>query len=132
MKGAGLVSRFLRYGTVGVLVNLSGYGLFLCLLFAGLPPVPATGTTYVVMVLTSYLVNRSWTFRSQRSHASDVPRYMLAYGIGLAATTGAMHLLVGLMDPALAQVIVIVLAAFVIYASLELVRFGRLEKGNGD
>lgn len=132
MKGAELVSRFLRYGTVGVLVNFSGYGLFLFLLFAGLPPVPATGITYVVMVLTSYLVNRNWTFRSQRSHASDVPRYLLAYGIGLVVAMGAMYLLSDLLNPALAQVFVIVLAALVIYASLELVRFGRLEKGNGD
>lgn len=127
-----MVGRLLRFGTVGVLVNLAGYGFFLILLFVALPPVLATGIAYVVAVLMGYLINRRWTFRSKRSHASDLPRYLLAYGVGLFVAVGTMHLLVGLMAPEHAQLIVMVLMPLVIYPSLELVRFGRLEKGNAD
>lgn len=132
MEFAGLARRFARYGAVGVLTNLSGYGLFLALLFAGLSPVKSTVLVYLLMVLASYLANRRWTFRSGNSHVRDMPRYLVAYGVGLLVAMGTMYILAQLMHPALAQIVVIGLAAIVIYATLEFLRFGRLDTDNAD
>ncbi|WP_241147934.1 GtrA family protein [Minwuia thermotolerans] len=110
---------------MGILCNLLGYGLFLILHFAGLNPVLVSGITYIIMVSVSYLVNRTWAFRSRCSHSRDMPRYLLAYFIGLVAAMGSMHVLIFFMHPALAQIIVIGLAAIIIYVSLEILRFGR-------
>jgi len=120
-------TRLMRYIAVGLLANLAGYVLFLVFLIAGMAPVPASGITYVVMVSASYLANRKWAFRSQGSHARDLPRYLLAYGIGLLVALISMYVLSAILHPALAQIVVTGLAAVVIYASLELLRFGKQE-----
>ncbi|MEW9920361.1 GtrA family protein [Marimonas sp. MJW-29] len=59
MRGAVMQIRIMRYITVGLVANLVGYGLFLILLNIGMPPVPASGTSFVVVVSATYLANRS-------------------------------------------------------------------------
>lgn len=125
MMARARIERFLRYATVGVISNLLGYGVFLALLFSGLAPVLTTGLTYLIMVSVSYFVNRRWSFRSANSHAEDLWRYLLAYGVGLGVSMLSMAFLERLMHPAVAQVLVIGLAAMSIFATLEGLRFGR-------
>ena len=55
----------------------------------------------------------------------DVPRYLVAYLIGLMVAISGMHIFLKVMHPALAQILIIGLASFFIYISLELLRFGR-------
>lgn len=123
----GILGRFTRYGTVGLAVNLGAYVLFLSLLYWGMPPVIGSGVTYVVAVATSYFVNRRWSFGSTVSHSRDMPRYLLAYGVGLAVAMSSMHFLTFLIPPAIAQVLVIGITAMVIFICLEVLRFGREE-----
>ena len=125
-----IASRFLRYGVIGLLTNFFGYLFFIALLSTGLPAVLTTGITYVSMVGASYVVNRRWTFRSDSSHARDVPRYVIAYGIGFLVSIGSMHALARYLHPEIAQVLVIGLSAVVIYSALELFSFGR--RGRAD
>lgn len=125
-----IASRFLRYGAIGLLTNFFGYLFFIALLAAGFPAVLTTGITYVTTLGASYLANRRWTFRSDNSHARDVPRYLIAYGIGFLVSIGSMDLLENHLDPAIAQLLVIGVSALMIYCVLELVSFGR--KGRAD
>ena len=125
MQRPGGTTRFVRYGLVGVLINLLGYGLFLGLHYAGMPPVMAASLCYVAGVAMSYMLNRSWTFASSDSHLRDLPKFLLAYGIGLASTLLTIALLTLWLPPELAQILNIALTALVIYASLRLLRFGR-------
>lgn len=125
MEDMGVKARLTRYGMVGIITNLSGYGVFLALLHAGMPPILTTGITYVIIVAASYYANRRWSFRSTTTHSMDVPRYLLAYGIGLAVAVAAMYVLSAILLPAFAQLIVILLSAISIYSSLEMLRFGR-------
>jgi len=125
VNGSGRRKRFFRYGIVGLLANVMGYGMFLLLLFMGTSPVLATGITFVVMVSVGYVANRRWTFRSREAHARDLTRYLAAYSAGLMVAMGAMYVLAGFMPPALAQVGVIGLSAIVIFFSLEFLRFGQ-------
>jgi len=117
--------RFARYGAVGLAVNLGAYGVFLCLLYWGTPPVVASGITYVVAVAASYVANRRWSFASTASHSSDMPRYLLAYGIGLATAMSSMYVLTFWIPPTIAQILVIGITAVVIFICLEALKFGR-------
>lgn len=132
MDIAETASRLIRYGTVGALTNLFGYALFLILLIFGLPAVLTTGVTYFILVALSYFANRYWTFRSVNNHSRDIPRYIMAYGVGLVVALVSMHLLSSLMHPAIAQIFVICLTAVAIYSSLELLRFGQSRARDAD
>lgn len=121
-------SRFLRYGIVGIVVNLLGYGLFIGLIATEIPPPAASGICYIVAVMLSYIANRYWSFRSKRSHYHDIWRYLLSYGTGLLVAIGAMQVLLNFLHPALAQIVVVGFTAVVIYLCLELLRFGQPEK----
>lgn len=124
------IARIARYGIVGIVTNLLGYLLFLAMLFGGMPAVLTSGVTYLIIVPASYYANRRWTFRSGSTHSKDIPRYLIAYGVGLAAAVGGMKVLSAILHPALAQLLVIVLAAAAIYISLVILRFGRSGPNN--
>ena len=101
--------------------------MFLLLLQIPTPPVLASGVCYVLGVALSYVLNRRWTFASTDSHRKAVPKFVLAYGIGLGCTLITMGILTSWLRPELAQILNAVITALVIYASLRLLRFGRDE-----
>jgi putative flippase GtrA len=119
------IKKILRYITTGAFTNLLGYGFFLVILFAGLDPVLCTVSSFFFTLTSSYILHRNWTFQSKGSHFRDIPRYLVAYLIGLVVAISGMHILLKVMHPALAQILIIGLASFFIYMSLELLRFGR-------
>ena len=115
----------LRYAIVGVGTNATLYVVFVGLHWAGTPPAIAAAICYVLGLTLSYVINRAWSFSSDRPHSSDAPKFLAAYGAGLAMTVLAMTLLTGPLGPALAQIVTIGLAAAMIYSVLEILRFGR-------
>ena len=123
---------FVRYVISGTFTNLLGYGFFLVLLFAGVAPLLCTVSSFFFTLAASYIAHRKWTFQSNNSHTRDVPRYLISYLIGLIIAISGMYLLLKIMHPALAQILVIGLAAFFIYVSLEIMRFGREEVSDAD
>ena len=120
-----LMGRLARYGVVGIATNLPGYGIFLSILWSGLPPTLATGVTYVLAVGLSYIANRTWSFQSTASHRNDAPRYAIAYGIGLGVAMLSMYALSAWIRPEIAQILVIGITAGVIFTVLELLKFGK-------
>ncbi|EKE44163.1 GtrA family protein [Oceaniovalibus guishaninsula JLT2003] len=120
----GGLGRIGRYGIVGIGSNLFCYAVFLGLIAASVPAVPASGGVYILGLTISYLLNRSWSFRSRGSHASDLPRFLLAYGIGLVFSLVSMWVLIRWMHPAFAQIVTTLAAALVIYTSLTILKFG--------
>lgn len=121
--------RFLRYGAVGIVTNTSLYVIYLGLLYLGLSPQLAVGLCYGLGVAMSYVLNRSWTFKSAGKHSSDLPKFLLAYGIGLVFTIWAITVLTRFMPAAWAQLPNILLTALVIYSALRLLRFGQPQGG---
>ena len=124
------LSRLLRYGFVGLATNGALYLVFIALLRLGVGPTVAAGLCYALGVALSYLLNRRWTFASDASHGRDLPRFLLAYGIGLVSTMATITLLLRWLRPELAQLLNIAITALVIYASLRLARFGQREGAN--
>lgn len=121
-------TKIARYGIVGAITNLSGYGLFLAMLQTGLPPAVTSGITYLVIVAISYYAHRRWSFNSKTTHSKDAPRYIFAYLIGLVVAMVAMYILSAILKPAIAQLIVILVSAGSIYMTLEILRFGSAGK----
>jgi|TARA_R100000935_G_scaffold57753_1_gene92487 putative flippase GtrA len=119
------IQRLFRYGIVGLATNVSLYLVFLLFLRLGLLPTMAAGLCYGLGVAMSYLLNRRWTFSSTASHRRDLPKFFLAYGIGLISTLLTITLLMIWLSPEAAQIINIGITAIVIYGSLRLVRFGQ-------
>lgn len=121
------IQRLYRYGVVGITVNFSLYLVFLLFLHFDLTPTVAAGLCYGLGVAISYLINRRWTFASTDSHRRDLPKFLLAYGVGLVSTLLTIAILIRWLPPELAQIFNIGLTAMVIYVSLRLFRFGRKE-----
>lgn len=121
-----------RYGLVGLISNLGLYALFLVLLRVGVRPTAATGICYALGVTASYLANRRWTFSSARKHSSDLPKFVIAYGIGLISTLATINLLMRWLRPEFAQLFNIAITAAVIYAGLKIFRFGQEDRKDAD
>lgn len=119
------IGQLLRYGAAGVAGNVIGYAIFLGFIWSSVDPVVASGLTYIIVLCGNYIVHRKWVFNSEGRHASDVPRYLFAYFLGLVTTMASMKMLSSLMRPELAQIFVILLSAGVIYGSLVVLRFGK-------
>lgn len=122
--------RFSRYGIVGLATNLSLYLVFLLLLGLGVSPVMSAGLCYALGVAMSYLLNRRWTFGSNDSHGRDLPKFLLAYGVGFASTLLTISLLLFWLPAELAQILNIGITAVVIYTCLRLLRFGERKSGH--
>jgi putative flippase GtrA len=114
-----------RYGIVGIGTNVTLYIVFLGLLWATVEPILASGLCYILGVTLSYYFNRRWTFQSENSHLLDISRFLFAYGIGFIVTIIFMNILTVFLNPEIAQVITICIAAISIYIALHLLKFGQ-------
>ena len=126
------LARFGRYGAVGIGSNLFCFLVFLGLIAVDVSPVLASGTVYILGLTISYLVNRSWSFRSTGDHRQDLPRFLISYGIGLIFSMTCIWVLIMWLHPATAQIITTILAAIIIYSCLTLFKFGQETKQYAD
>ncbi len=67
--------QFIRYGLVGLSVNVIGYFAFLGMVYAGLHHQLAATLMFAIAVLASYTANRNWSF----GHRGGVGRTFLSY-----------------------------------------------------
>ena len=116
--------RLLRFGIVGVASNAALYAAFIVQLQLAMPPLWAAATCYVAGVALSYVGNRAWSFESVAPHRADLPKFLLAHGVGIVSTLVVLDFLLGLLRPELAQLLNIALTAIVIYATLAWLGFG--------
>lgn len=85
-----LTGQFLRYGLVGVAAAIGHYGTLVGLVESGATgAVAASLAGFVVGGVISYLLNRRFTFESDRSHAGAVPRFT-AIAVAAFLLTGAL------------------------------------------
>jgi len=79
--------QFTRYAIVGVGSNLALFLLYLLLTGSGMGHKLAATVSYVLGVLLTFVLNRSWSFRSGGRPAGQLGRYaaahVLGYGINL-------------------------------------------------
>lgn len=85
--------QFTRFVVVGAVATGLQY-LILILLVQGrlAGPVLASNTGFVTSSLFNYLLNRRYTFRSDRAHAHALPRFMAVASVGLGINASLMWL----------------------------------------
>lgn len=69
--------RLLKFGAVGLLNTGADLLVFTMLTSAGSSVLTAQILGYGCGMLNSYLLNRSWTFRSNASRTREMPRFLL-------------------------------------------------------
>lgn len=93
-----LLDKLVRYGIAGLI----GTGLYAALNYVmveklGAEPVIASVIATTIVMLTSYVINRVFVFKTNRSHASSFTRFAIATGFSMALTVGltyfAVHVL---------------------------------------
>lgn len=124
---SGRTIRLLRFGVTGVLCNGLLLLLFAILTHLGAAVMVASIIVYGIGVLSSYFINRNWSFSSTRPHREAMAFYLLAQIFGLLIVMlmqWILHGLVGLPGIVVqaAAIPVVALSSFVL---LEWVVFPR-------
>lgn len=118
------VRRLMRFGIVGVASNAALYVAFLLLLQLAVRPLSAAAACYGAGVCFSYVLNRTWAFDSRDTHREDLPKFLVAHGVGILSTILVLRLLLGWLRPELAQIVNVAVTALITYASLAWLGFG--------
>lgn len=88
-----LLRQFLTFAAVGVAAAVVHYGILILLVeLAGVLPVIATLWGFLAGAAVSYVLNRRYTFRSDRPHRAAAPRF-LAVSTGGFVLNGLVMLL---------------------------------------
>ena len=86
--------QFIRYATIGVLLNAALYGSYLLLTHTVMGSRVAMSITYCVGVLIGFLLNRKITFGFRGDQVGALARYIASYAIGYAIDFAGLWLLV--------------------------------------
>ncbi len=87
--------RVVRYALAGLFATAVYFASVTMLVELGsVAAVPAAAIATLVVMVTSYAVNRTWVFDATRPHSSSFPRFALATGISVALNAGLMHVAV--------------------------------------
>ena len=88
-----LLSRGVRYGIAGVAATIVYAGTVAALVeLAGTGPVAAAALATLLVMVSSYAVNRAWVFDTDRPHASAFGRFAGASALSIALNAGLMYL----------------------------------------
>jgi putative flippase GtrA len=118
--------RLLRFGTVGALNTLLTLISFLALTRAGTPTVAASALAFAVGATNGYVLNRRWTFRSDRRGMQTMLRYVTVQALGAAVSAGGIALVSSdlAVQHLTAEAIVLPAATLTTYVLVRRVVFG--------
>ena len=86
-----MIAYILRFATVGVVNTLVGYAvIFLCMYGLGLNPVISNIIGYGVGLITSFTLNRSYTFRSTAAVGPQVVRFLVFFAFAYLVNLGVL------------------------------------------
>lgn len=87
---AAVVGTVVRYALAGGLSAAAHLGSLAVLVRFGIDPVSASSIGFAASVVVSYTLQKSWVFRSPRSHARAIPRFAVAVLVGFLLNTFIM------------------------------------------
>jgi putative flippase GtrA len=108
---------FVRFAIVGVCSNAALYLAYIGLSLAGMGHKTAMTVTFVLGILVTFALNRSWSFQSSRPAAGAFVRYAATYLFGYAVNMLALVLLVDVagFPHQLVQALMVVLVAVLMF-----------------
>jgi putative flippase GtrA len=93
-----LLGRVMRYGVAGLVATAIYVGAVILLVErAGLAPVPAAIIATIIVIVTSYAINRALVFDTNRTHTSAFSRFVAASLLGIALNAALMHVATGFL-----------------------------------
>ena len=103
--------KFIRYGIVGAVGTVTHLGLLLILVeLMSLSPIIASSIAFMVVVIISYYLNYTWTFKAKNNPFIALIKYLVVCSCGFSLNAGIMFLVVDVLHGwyLLGQVIAIV------------------------
>ncbi|MFL1524179.1 GtrA family protein [Pseudomonas sp. O230] len=83
-----LIEQLIRYAIVGVVINSTGFVIYLFLTWLGLNPILTMSCLYCIAVTISFFGSKNIAFNHEGSHATAAARYFIAhlggYGMNLS------------------------------------------------
>lgn len=93
-----LVSKFLRYGMVGIVcTSIYFLSMFICVEVLSTEPVSASTISFIIMTIFSFLLNKKYTFGGAYSHSQFVKFSTVAF-IGFIMNFGLMYSIVTILS----------------------------------
>jgi putative flippase GtrA len=87
-----LAGRAIRYGVAGLVATGIYFGVVVLLVeIAHVAAIPAAVMATIVVMITSYAINRAFVFDTDRPHTSSFPRFALATLLSIGLNAGLMH-----------------------------------------
>jgi putative flippase GtrA len=84
-------SQFVLFALVGCAAAVGHYGVLILLAeWAAVPPVPASAAGFIVGAAVSYALNYRFVFRSGKSHAPTLAKFLTVATIGLGLNSAIM------------------------------------------
>jgi len=126
--------QLLRYGMVGIAVNLAGYLVYLLVTFLGVTPKITMSLLYLVGAAAGYWGNRKLTFSHRGSVLGSGVRYLLAHGIGYLINLAILMVFVDRLGYAhqWVQAVAIFVVAGYLFVSFKLYVFANTHNPPGD
>ncbi|WP_162314773.1 GtrA family protein [Pseudoxanthomonas yeongjuensis] len=95
LRGHASWAKLVRFGIAGLISSLS-YALFTWTLVYAfrMSPVVSSAIGYALAIPLSFLLQRSFSFRSEGSKRRQAPRFMLVHGFNILVSIAVMDLLV--------------------------------------
>jgi putative flippase GtrA len=116
-----LERELVRYGIIGLASNGLAYCAYLLITWLRVSPEAAAAGLYLIGAASSYLGNYKWTFFSQSSHASALPRFLTVHALGFSVQLLLISYLyrkAGLSHQ-LAQIIAVCCVAVILFVSFK-------------
>ena len=88
-----VVGQMVRYGLLGVAINLAFYAVYLAITALALSPFAAATLCFVLAVPVSLAIHRRLTFRSSQISGTRRALFALAYAMGYVLHIGNLYLL---------------------------------------
>lgn len=88
------LGQLIRYGIVGVLSNILAYLIYLGITASGIEPKLAMSFVYLLGIIQTFFLNKTWSFHFDGSTAPALIRYIVIYLLGYLINIFALFLLV--------------------------------------
>ena len=88
------INQFSRFLVVGAFNTLLGYiVIFACMYLAGMAPEISNAAGYALGLVTSYVLNKTYTFNSKTHSVQEVARFCGVFGVAYCANLALLFVL---------------------------------------
>lgn len=106
------LTRFIKFGMVGVLNTLINWGIFYFLNYIGVYYIVSNVIGYTVATINSYLWNSKWVFNYTNERFKTLIKFVLLNLFGMTINTGILFILVEGFK--IKKMVAVIIATFIV------------------